>query len=227
MWFRRDLRLRDHPALRAAADARRRPRTVRRRPGAVAQRRCGATGVARGLAAVRWTSRWTAGSACGSGRPSSVVPLMAERGGRRPGPRDQRLHALRPGTRPSRGRGAADDVEGVATGTPYAVAPGTIVNGSGQPYKVFTPYSKAWRSHGWDDPLPAPRGVDVGRGRGRPARRADARQGAARGARRDADARRGRRAGAGSAASWTATSTRTTTSATIPAPTAPRGSRRT
>jgi deoxyribodipyrimidine photo-lyase len=50
-------------------------------------------------------------------------------------------------------------VEGVATGTPYAVAPGTITSGSGKPYKVFTPYSKAWRAHGWDDPVPAPRNL--------------------------------------------------------------------
>ena len=26
------------------------------------------------------------------------------------------------------------------------------MNGSGKPYKVFTPFSKAWRAHGWDDP---------------------------------------------------------------------------
>jgi deoxyribodipyrimidine photo-lyase len=51
-------------------------------------------------------------------------------------------------------------VEGVASGTPYAVAPGVVANQSGQPYKVFTPYSKAWRGHGWDDPVPAPRNVE-------------------------------------------------------------------
>ena len=53
-----------------------------------------------------------------------------------------------------------EGVQGVATGTPYAVAPGEIHNGSGSPYKVFTPFSKAWRAHGWEDPTPAPRGVE-------------------------------------------------------------------
>ncbi len=35
--------------------------------------------------------------------------------------------------------------------------PGLVVNGSGDPYKVFTPFSKAWRAHGWPDPAPTPR----------------------------------------------------------------------
>ena len=48
-------------------------------------------------------------------------------------------------------------IEWVETGTPYAVGPGLVVNGSGDPYKVFTPFSKAWRAHGWPDPAPTPR----------------------------------------------------------------------
>ena len=66
------------------------------------------------------------------------------------------------------------NVEGVATGTPYAVAPGTVMNGSGRPYQVFTPFSRAWRAVGWDAPLPAPRGVDWIEPRQRQARRRDA-----------------------------------------------------
>jgi deoxyribodipyrimidine photo-lyase len=46
-------------------------------------------------------------------------------------------------------------------GSAYAVPPGEIVNKSGEPYKVFTPFSKAWRSHGWPDPLAAPRSTSV------------------------------------------------------------------
>src|SRR3954468_7331946 len=90
------------------------------------------------------------------GTPASLVPLMAERVGA-----DQLAvtNDFTP-SGPPRGRAVGeavpDDVEGVATGTPYAVAPGTVVNGSGSPYKVFTPFSKAWRSHGWEPPLPAP-----------------------------------------------------------------------
>ncbi len=44
-------------------------------------------------------------------------------------------------------------------GSPYAVPPDTVVTGAGQPFKVFTPYSRAWRAHGWDDPRPAPASV--------------------------------------------------------------------
>ncbi|WP_267127768.1 cryptochrome/photolyase family protein [Demequina subtropica] len=49
----------------------------------------------------------------------------------------------------------ADGRELRLVGTPYAVAPGRIVKGDGTEYKVFTPFSRAWREHGW--PAPAPR----------------------------------------------------------------------
>ena len=50
-------------------------------------------------------------------------------------------------------------VELVRTGSPYAVPPGRVVTRSGQPYQVFTPYSRAWRDHGWPPPPNAPRAV--------------------------------------------------------------------
>jgi deoxyribodipyrimidine photo-lyase len=50
-------------------------------------------------------------------------------------------------------------VELVRTGSPYAVAPGRVTNGSGDPYKVFTPFSKAWAEHGWRGPVEAPTGA--------------------------------------------------------------------
>ena len=160
MWFRRDLRLRDHPALRTRRRPRRGPRAVRARPRAVGRRRAGASCLAGGLAAV---ARRVDGRPVVRPRRPAVVGGAADgRAGRgRPGARDQRLHALRPGPRPGRRRGAARTTSRAwRPGTPYAVAPGTVVNGSGSPYKVFTPYSKAWRSHGWDDPVPAPRSVE-------------------------------------------------------------------
>jgi deoxyribodipyrimidine photo-lyase len=46
----------------------------------------------------------------------------------------------------------------VRTGSPYAVAPGRVRNGSGDHYKVFTPFSKAWVDHGWRDPVDPPAG---------------------------------------------------------------------
>ncbi len=37
-------------------------------------------------------------------------------------------------------------------GSPYAVDPGSVVKGDGTPFKVFTPFSRAWASYGWDVP---------------------------------------------------------------------------
>src|SRR5699024_4457034 len=38
-------------------------------------------------------------------------------------------------------------VEGVATGSPFAVDPGTLTTRAGTPFKVFTPFAQAWRDH--------------------------------------------------------------------------------
>ncbi|GAA4904871.1 deoxyribodipyrimidine photo-lyase [Actinomycetospora succinea] len=47
---------------------------------------------------------------------------------------------------------ALDGVELVRTGSPYAVAPGRITKSDGEPYKVYTPFSRAWTQHGWREP---------------------------------------------------------------------------
>ena len=54
------------------------------------------------------------------------------------------------------------EVAWVATGSPYAVGPGRVRTQQGGPYRVFTPFSRAWREHGWADPAAAPRGVRLG-----------------------------------------------------------------
>jgi deoxyribodipyrimidine photo-lyase len=36
------------------------------------------------------------------------------------------------------------------------VAPGRVVNGSGEGYKVFTPFARAWTDHGWRGPAGRP-----------------------------------------------------------------------
>ncbi len=41
----------------------------------------------------------------------------------------------------------------VASGTPYAVRPGTVLTKGGTPYQVFTPFSRVWR----DQPVEVPR----------------------------------------------------------------------
>jgi len=50
-------------------------------------------------------------------------------------------------------------VEWVATGSPYAVGPGRVRTKDGGPYRVFTPFSRAWREHGWPGPAQAPRAL--------------------------------------------------------------------
>ena len=159
MWFRRDLRLRDNPALRKAAGAG--PvlglfvlDPVLWKSGGPARRAW--------LAAnLRSLDDSMGGRLCiRSGSAPAVVPrVLAEVGA------DQ-LHVTRDFSPYGHARDHAvvralpDGVDGIATGTPYAVAPGTITNGSGDPYKVFTPYSKAWRAHGWEDPVRSPASVD-------------------------------------------------------------------
>ncbi len=41
-------------------------------------------------------------------------------------------------------------------GSPYAVAPGGVRKDDGDPYAVFTPFSKRWRSAGWEQPHDLP-----------------------------------------------------------------------
>lgn len=44
------------------------------------------------------------------------------------------------------------DVPLVRTGSPYAVAPGRVTKGDGTAYRVFTPFYRAWLAHGWRSP---------------------------------------------------------------------------
>jgi deoxyribodipyrimidine photo-lyase len=54
---------------------------------------------------------------------------------------------------------AGHGIELVRTGSPYAVAPGRVTKPDGDPYKVYTPFSKAWSEHGWRAPVDAPTGA--------------------------------------------------------------------
>jgi deoxyribodipyrimidine photo-lyase len=54
---------------------------------------------------------------------------------------------------------AEHDIALVRTGSPYAVSPGRVTNKTGEPYQVFTPFSRAWLEHGWPKPPAEPHGV--------------------------------------------------------------------
>lgn len=48
----------------------------------------------------------------------------------------------------------------IATGSPYAVAPGRVVKPTdGTPYKVYTPFYKNWCIHGWRAPAETPKKI--------------------------------------------------------------------
>ena len=56
---------------------------------------------------------------------------------------------------------AGAGIDLVRTGSPYAVAPGTLSNGSGGPFQVFSPFHRSWLDHGVHDPAPGVRASSV------------------------------------------------------------------
>jgi deoxyribodipyrimidine photo-lyase len=164
IWFRRDLRLADHPALVAAADEARalgRPLLALfvvedglLRSGGPNRRAY----LARTLAVLD-------GAVDGRlvlrrGRPEAVVPEVAAEVA------SPTVHATGDCAPYGRRRDArvADALaaEGrtlVRTGSPYAVSPGRVRTGDDAPYRVFTPFRRAWAAHGWPAPLDPPAGV--------------------------------------------------------------------
>ncbi|MEZ5218029.1 MAG: deoxyribodipyrimidine photo-lyase [Ilumatobacteraceae bacterium] len=154
-WFRRDLRLRDNPALAWAAgeglvvplfvddpafDDAGAPRRqfLRRSLEALGAATDGALIVRRG-------------------DPRQVVPAVAEEANASVvvaaadfGPygreRDSDVDRALSGA----------DRELRFVGSPCAVEPGNVTKADGDPYSVFTPFSKVWRSIGWDAPIDAP-----------------------------------------------------------------------
>ncbi|SDD45392.1 deoxyribodipyrimidine photo-lyase [Auraticoccus monumenti] len=155
MWFRRDLRLHDHPALAAAAtDGPVLPVFVLD-PALLAtagpvRTHClfEALGALHGATDGALVLR--------TGRPSEVLPALAREVGA------DSVHVSAETTpygrrRDERVEQALGEVELVRTGSPYAVTPGRVRNGSGDAYQVFSPFYRAWQQHGWRDPADLPR----------------------------------------------------------------------
>lgn len=159
LWFRRDLRLADNPALlSAAADgpvlplfvvdpALWRPAGPVRRGYLAASLRCldsavGGLGVAEGDPVRRVVE---AARAVGAERVH-VAADFGPYGVRRDAAVEQAL--------------AEAGIELVRTGSPYAVGPGRLTTGSGTPYRVFTPFHRAWADHGWRAPAGEPADVE-------------------------------------------------------------------
>ncbi len=157
LWLRRDLRLHDLPALGAAHEAADGGQVL---PVFVLDPRLLEESPVRThclLSAVESAQLGYDGAmVLRTGDPEQVIPALAAEVGA------SSVHISAESTPFGRRRDAAvrealqQDVPLVATGSAYAVGPGTVRNGTGEPYKVFTPFSRAWREHGWPNPAPVP-----------------------------------------------------------------------
>ena len=167
LWLRRDLRLADHPALAAAYKASGDGVVVPlfvTDPALLAS--AGDVRVACLHDALTGVHEAYEGAlVVRHGDPADVVPAVAAEVeatsvhvtaepspyGRR---RDARVDAA---------LAAAGCPPLAATGSPYAVTPGRVLTRTGAPYQVFTPFSRAWRDHGWPRPAHVPAGLRWGR----------------------------------------------------------------
>jgi deoxyribodipyrimidine photo-lyase len=155
MWFRRDLRLRDNPALAAAAahDGRVVPLFV------LDDRLWGPSGAVR--RAYLGDSLRALDTALGGalvvrhGDPAHVLPEVVAAADA------DAVHISEDFGPYGRARDLAVEaalaVPLVRTGSPYAVSPGRVRKDDGTAYRVYTPFYRAWLRHGWRAPAdPAP-----------------------------------------------------------------------
>ncbi|MGY1711461.1 cryptochrome/photolyase family protein [Geodermatophilus sp. SYSU D00758] len=161
LWFRRDLRLEDHPALLAARD-------TAGPDGAVLpvfvfdDRLWGPSGDPRRAFLLDCLADLS-GQLDGAlvlrhGDPARVVPAVVREVGA------TAVHVSADAGPYGRQRDAAveralGDAPLERTGSPYAVTPGRVTKDDGTPFRVFSPFARAWRAHGWRAPAPRPRDV--------------------------------------------------------------------
>ncbi len=160
MWFRSDFRLNDNPALRAAIES---------GPDGVVpvfvldDHYWGPNGRTRLAYLMRLLAdldQRVGGLVVVHGRPWEVVPRVARavEAGSVHVAADYRPYEADRDRRTEKAL-AEDDVRLVRTGSSYAVAPGRITKADGEPYRVFTPFFRAWKKHGWRAPAPGVRSV--------------------------------------------------------------------
>jgi deoxyribodipyrimidine photo-lyase len=161
LWFRRDLRLHDNPALLAAVEAAREEGTggptvvplfvvdpqLWEPAGPIRQRYLVDSLDALGASLGR-------NLLIRHGDPLDVVPEVVRASGA------SSVHIAADygpyGSQRDAAVEAALDVPLVRTGSPYAIAPGRITKGDGTPYRVYTPFYRAWLAHGWRAPAEDP-----------------------------------------------------------------------
>ncbi len=154
IWFRRDLRIADHPALNAAIAS-----SDEVIPLFIIEpnleKRTGAKPLAYLGASLRELDRSLGNSLhIVAGDPVTILKdLMARYDA-------TEVHISESFDPEGQASDLAIEESGITlirTGGPYAVAPGRVRKPSdGTPYRVYTPFYKAWLVHGWRDPAPTP-----------------------------------------------------------------------
>ena len=153
IWFRRDLRLGDHPALLAAIAESDEIVPV----FILDQKLIGALG-SKGLAYLGQSLRALDDSLGNklhvmAGDQVEVLKELSSRYGA------QSVHISAEYEPNGVARDARVEAAGITlirTGSPYAVAPGRVRKSDGTPYRVYTPFYNAWCVHGWRGPVKAP-----------------------------------------------------------------------
>lgn len=155
MWFRRDLRLADNPALAEASDGSDVVGLFVVDPQLLDY----SVRTARLAASVAALDAQLEGAlVVRFGDPREVVPAVAAEAGAT-SVHISADYAPYGHRRDDAVAAALGSVPLVATGSPYAVAPGRVRKGDGTPYRVYTPFYRAWLAHGWR--APAASGVGV------------------------------------------------------------------
>ncbi len=151
LWLRRDLRLADHPALHAALDEADEVLPLFVLDDAL-RGPSGAPRLAFLYGCLRELEERTDGRLrVLTGRPEQVVPDVVRQVGAT-GVHLSSDHAPYGRARDERVRQALGDVPLTATGSPYAVTPGTLRKADGTPFKVYSPFARAHRARGVHSP---------------------------------------------------------------------------
>ena len=157
-WIRRDLRLADNPALASAASGEVIPLFVLD-PALLGPAGHPRVAFLHGCLA-ELTDATDGALVVRQGDPATVVPQIAKDTGAGrvviaadAGPYGRRRDAA------VAAQLQALDVPLEQADSPYAVAPGQLHTAAGGPYRVFTPFHRAWSAHGWPAPIDVPRAL--------------------------------------------------------------------
>ncbi|MBM3743758.1 MAG: deoxyribodipyrimidine photo-lyase [Actinobacteria bacterium] len=153
-WFRRDLRLADNPALLASLDEGNEVIPLFIMDEEIAER-AGAHRRAYLAASLRVLNESLGGTLhLISGDPVAVLSELKKETGA------ISIHSAfqyAPYGNQLDGKLKKAGIELTQVGSSYAVTPGRVLKDDGTPYRVYTPFYRAWSAHGWRKPVAAPK----------------------------------------------------------------------